>query len=63
MATHCTCLNFGHLIVWIDPGDAIHLGHVDGNDESRFIVRTQERVGDVGASTVGNQADVVLERG
>jgi len=52
-----------HPVLGIDPANTIHPRKVDGGDDALLVRGTHERLCDVGASAVGDQANAVLERG
>ena len=53
-------LNAGHHIVLIDPFDFVHAGHVNRDDGSFLLGGHHEGLGDVGASSEGNENYVEL---
>ena len=63
MPSHCTGLDAGHLIGGINPQNAAEAAHIHRNNAARFALRTGQRVGDIGAAAVGNQASAVARCG
>ena len=45
-----------HAVFEIDPTNAVHAAHVDGDDASGLVFAAAQGVGDVGTAAIGNQA-------
>ena len=62
LSTDRTGFDARHPILGVDPANSIHPRQVDGGDDSLLIGGAQERLRDIGASAVGDQARAVPER-
>jgi hypothetical protein len=61
-ATRSAGLDLRHAIHRIDPFDPAHAAHVYGNNRPLLAGKASERLGNVGASTVGHQHDAGFDR-
>lgn len=58
--TNNPCLHTSHHIILIDPPNFIHAGHIDRHDHPLLSDLAHQGFSDVGASSIGDEHDVVL---